>query len=46
MDYNPLENKYVLGFPNGEVREGFAHSLYKYYMEDYVGSQSALVNLP
>ena len=43
-DYNPFENKYVLGFPNGEVREGFAKSLYNYYMEDYVGSQSALSN--
>jgi hypothetical protein len=43
-DYNPFENKYTLGFPNGEVREGFASSLYKYYMEDYVGSQSALNN--
>ncbi len=43
-DYNPFENKYVVGFPNGEVREGFARSLYKYYMEDYVGSESALNN--
>ena len=41
-EYNPFENKYVLGFPNGEVREGFAKSLYQYYMEDYVGSQSTL----
>ena len=43
-DYDPFENKFTLGFPNGEVREGFAKSLYKYYMEDYVGSQSALNN--
>ena len=43
-DYNPIENKFVLGFPNGEVREGFAISLYKYYMEDYVGSQDTLGN--
>ena len=43
-DYNPFEGKYMLGFPNGEVREGFAKSLYKYYMEDYVGSQSVLSN--
>ena len=43
-DYNPIENKFVLGFPNGEVREGFARSLYKYYMEDYVGSLSTLGN--
>ena len=42
--YNPLERKYELGFPNGEVREGFATSLYKYYMVDYVGSQDTLVN--
>ena len=43
-DYNPFTQKYVLGFPNGEVREGFATSLYKYYMEDYVGSQDTLGN--
>ena len=43
-DYDPFENKYVVGFPNGEVREGFARSLYKYYMEDYVGSESAMNN--
>ena len=43
-DYNPIENEFVLGFPNGEVREGFAKSLYKFYMEDYVGSQDALGN--
>jgi hypothetical protein len=40
--YNPIDNEFVVGFPNGEVREGFAKSLYKYYMEDYVGSQDAL----
>ena len=40
--YNPVTNAFVLGFPNGEVREGFARSLYKYYMEDYVGSLSTL----
>lgn len=43
-DYNPIENEFVLGFPNQEVREGFAHSLYKYYLEDYVGSEDALGN--
>ena len=43
-DYNPLSRKFTLGFPNGEVREGFAKSLYKYYMEDYVGSQDTLGN--
>ena len=43
-EYNPFNQKYTLGFPNGEVREGFAISLYKYYMEDYVGSQDTLGN--
>ena len=43
-DYNPLTRRFTLGFPNGEVREGFAKSLYKYYMEDYVGSQDTLGN--
>jgi hypothetical protein len=43
-DYDPFENKFTVGFPNGEVREGFANSLYKYYMEDYVGSQDTLGN--
>ena len=43
-DYNPQTNNYTLGFPNEEVREGFAHSLYQYYMEDYVGSQDTLGN--
>ena len=43
-DYNPIDNEYVLGFPNKEVREGFSYSLYKYYMEDYVGSDEALGN--
>lgn len=43
-EYNPITRKYTLGFPNGEVREGFAKSLYKYYMEDYVGSQDTLGN--
>ena len=43
-DYNPIYNEYTLGFPNGEVREGFAKSLYKYYMEDYLGSDQALGN--
>jgi len=43
-DYNPVTKQYTLGFPNGEVREGFASSLYKYYMEDYVGSGDTLGN--
>jgi hypothetical protein len=40
--YDPFEQEFTVGFPNGEVREGFAKSLYKYYMEDYVGSGDAL----
>ena len=43
-DYTPLTQKYTLGFPNGEVREGFGNSLDKYYMEDDVGSQDILGN--
>ena len=43
-EYDPFTQKFTLGFPNGEVREGFAKSLYKYYMEDYVGSQDTLGN--
>jgi len=43
-EYNPFSRKFTLGFPNGEVREGFAKSLYKYYMEDYVGSGDTLGN--
>ena len=43
-EYNPMTRKFTLGFPNGEVREGFAKSLYKYYMEDYVGSGDTLGN--
>ena len=43
-EFNPLTGKYTLGFPNGEVREGLANSLYKYYMEDYVGSGDTLGN--
>lgn len=42
--YNAIDDEFILGFPNGEVREGFAKSLYRYYMEDYVGSQDALGN--
>lgn len=43
-EYNPISRLFTLGFPNGEVREGFAFSLYKYYMEDYVGSGDTLGN--
>ena len=41
-DYNPILEEFTLGFPNAEVREGFARSLYKYYLEDYVESQETL----
>ncbi len=43
-DYNPRNGRYTLDFPNKEVREGFSKSLYKYYMEEYVGSQDTLGN--
>ena len=42
--FNPFTRMFTLGFPNREVREGFAKSLYKYYMADYVGSGDALGN--
>ena len=41
-DYNPITQQFILGFPNGEVREGFSKSLYNYYMEEYVGSGETL----
>lgn len=40
--YDGRKNEWKLGFPNEEVREGFAHCLYQYYMEDYVGSADTL----
>ncbi len=40
--YDGQRDQWTLGFPNEEVREGFAHCLYQYYMEDYVGSADAL----
>ena len=40
--YDARRREWVLGFPNEEVREGFAECLYKYYMEDYVGSGDML----
>ena len=40
--YDAEENEYTLGFPNKEVYEGFARSLYQYYCEDYVGSQDTV----
>ena len=37
--FDGLENEYILGFPNEEVYRGFAGCLYRYYCEEYVGSQ-------
>ena len=34
-EYDGLLDEYVLGFPNEEVYQGFAGSLYKYYCEGY-----------
>jgi len=42
--YNPLSRRYTLGFPNAEVFEGFADSLYQYYLDDYVGSRDQVNN--
>ena len=41
-EYNPITQQFILGFPNGEVREGFSKSLYNYYMEEYGGSGETL----
>ena len=41
-DYSPDFDEYTLGFPNEEVRRGFAGSLYNYYMEQYVGSRDVI----
>jgi hypothetical protein len=35
-------NTFTLGFPNKEVYEGFAKSLYNYYCEEYVGSRNQM----
>ena len=40
--YDGRKDEWLLGFPNEEVREGFAHCLYQYYMEDYIGSADTL----
>lgn len=42
--YIAQDGLYVLGFPNQEVYRGFARSLYKYYCQDYTGSQSQMDN--
>ena len=40
--YDGRKNEWKLGFPNEEVREGFALCLYQYYMADYIGSADTL----
>lgn len=37
--YHGQDDEYTLGFPNEEVHRGFAGSLYRYYCEEYIGSQ-------
>ena len=43
-DYDWQTNRFVLGFPNREVYEGFADSLYMYICEEYVGSRDRMDN--
>ena len=43
-DYDPEEDIFTLGFPNEEVYRGFASSLYKYYSQDYIGSENQMDN--
>lgn len=40
--YDPFMGEWTLGFPNEEVREGFARCLYYYFMENYPGSGDTL----
>ena len=40
--YNPMSRRYILGFPNAEVYEGFAKSLYSYYCPEYIGSRDLM----
>lgn len=42
--YDGRRGKYKLGFPNREVREGFARSLYKYYRDDDPQSGYTVMN--
>ena len=35
-------NRFVLGFPNREVREGFGKSLYNYCVPEYIGSRNQM----
>ena len=43
-DYNLRRNTFTLGFPNTEVRKGFADSLYNYYCPEYIGSRDRMDN--
>ncbi len=43
-DYDSEEDMFTLGFPNYEVYNGFASSIYKYICEEYTGSQSQMDN--
>ena len=42
--YDMRRNRFTLGFPNAEVREGFARSLYNYYCSEYIGSRDRMDN--
>ena len=42
-DYRPSRDQYVLGFPNGEVRRGFATSLYRYVTNTQAGNRNRSV---
>ena len=42
-DYRPGRNQYVLGFPNGEVRRGFATCLYRYVTNTQAGNRNRSV---
>lgn len=41
---NLRRGTFILGFPNAEVREGFARSLYNYYCPEYTGSRNRMDN--
>ena len=43
-DFDLNRNRFTLGFPNAEVREGFGKSLYNYYSPDYIGSRDQMSN--
>lgn len=40
--YDPMLDVFTLGFPNEEVRRGFADSLYKYYADSYVNGKDVI----